>query len=203
VSKNLGIVKSKLTSAIALVACLAFGSFDLAFSESPKSTDPIKLAVHGTGNFVTTGILSAVLQKAGYKVEPVRAEYMGMWPGLESGDIDVAVEVWSSSAKALMEESTASGKTENLGETGLQGFDRWWFPSYVKEKCPGLPDWKALNELKRMPGCVNWRKAAVTALLRSVEQSCLHVFSIGLPRSSDACQLFHTHSGLAKAYRLK
>lgn len=139
---------NKLSLTIALLTGLAFSSpIDLAFGESPKSPEPIKIAVHDwTGNFITTGIISSVLEKAGYKIEPVRAEYMGMWPGLESGDIDVAIEVWSSSAKALMEASMATGKTESLGETGLQGFDRWWYPSYVKEKCPGLPDWHALND---------------------------------------------------------
>ena len=45
-----------------------------------------------------------------------------------------------------MDEATATGKVENLGETGMQAIEEWWYPAYMKEKCPGLPDWKALNE---------------------------------------------------------
>jgi len=28
----------------------------------------------------------------------------------------------------------------------MKAIEEWWYPSYMKEKCPGLPDWKALNE---------------------------------------------------------
>ncbi len=24
--------------------------------------------------------------------------------------------------------------------------EEWWYPTYMKEKCPGLPDWQALNK---------------------------------------------------------
>ena len=45
-----------------------------------------------------------------------------------------------------MEASLATGKTVDLGETGMVAIEEWWYPMYMKEKCPGLPDWKALNE---------------------------------------------------------
>lgn len=122
-----------------------------AYAEQPKSEEPIKIAVHDwTGNLITTGIAKAVLEKAGYKVEFIQAEYMGMWPGLESGDIDLAVEVWATSAGDLMRTSVDTGKTLNLGETGLMGLDRWWYPKYVEEKCPGLPDYQALNDCAQL-----------------------------------------------------
>ena len=28
----------------------------------------------------------------------------------------------------------------------MQAIEEWWYPLYMKEKCPGLPDWNALNE---------------------------------------------------------
>ena len=28
----------------------------------------------------------------------------------------------------------------------MQAKEEWWYPLYMKEKCPGLPDWKALND---------------------------------------------------------
>ncbi|WP_254453118.1 ABC transporter substrate-binding protein [Ruegeria atlantica] len=116
-------------------------------AEQQKSKEPIKIARHDwSGNLVTTGIAKAILEEAGYNVELLQAEYMGMWPGLESGDIHLAVEIWSTSAGELMEASVATGQTENLGEIGLTGLDRWWYPKYVQESCPGLPDWQALND---------------------------------------------------------
>ncbi|MBC8269695.1 MAG: ABC transporter substrate-binding protein, partial [Rhodospirillaceae bacterium] len=45
-----------------------------------------------------------------------------------------------------MDASLKTGKTENMGETGMQAIEEWWYPEYMKERCPGLPDWKALNK---------------------------------------------------------
>jgi glycine betaine/proline transport system substrate-binding protein len=31
----------------------------------------------------------------------------------------------------------------------MQAIEEWWYPTYMKEKCPGLPNWEALKE----PAC--------------------------------------------------
>ena len=69
--------------------------------------------------------------------------------GLKTGDLDVAMEIWETTGREAMDEATATGQVENLGETGMQAIEEWWYPAYMKEKCPGLPDWKALKE----PAC--------------------------------------------------
>ncbi|GIS98491.1 MAG: hypothetical protein CM1200mP26_02040 [Acidimicrobiales bacterium] len=28
--------------------------------------------------------------------------------------------------------------------------EEWWYPSYIEDVCPGLPDWQALNECAEM-----------------------------------------------------
>ena len=28
----------------------------------------------------------------------------------------------------------------------MQAIEEWWYPLYMKEKCPGLPDWEALKD---------------------------------------------------------
>ena len=45
-----------------------------------------------------------------------------------------------------MDEATATGNVVNLGSTGMNAIEEWWYPAYMKEVCPGLPDWKALND---------------------------------------------------------
>lgn len=40
----------------------------------------------------------------------------------------------------------ATGKVVNLGETGMIAKEEWWVPEYTLEKCPGLPNWEALNK---------------------------------------------------------
>lgn len=112
-----------------------------------ESTDPIKLTLHDwTGQLITTQLMGEVLKRAGYSVEYVQADYLAQFAGLESGDLHVAMEIWETTGREAMDAATASGKVENLGETGMQAKEEWWFPEYMKEKCPGLPNWEALKD---------------------------------------------------------
>jgi glycine betaine/proline transport system substrate-binding protein len=112
-----------------------------------ESKDPIKLTLHDwTGQLITTEIMGEVLKAKGYNVEYVVADYIAQFAGLEEGDLHVAMEMWETTGRDAMDASTATGKTENVGETGMQAIEEWWYPLYMKEKCPGLPDWKALND---------------------------------------------------------
>ncbi|MET4807858.1 ABC transporter substrate-binding protein [Limibacillus sp. MBR-115] len=112
-----------------------------------ESRDPIKLTLHDwTGQLITTQIMGEVLKKAGYNIEYVQADYIAQFAGLKSGDLHVAMEIWETTGRDAMDEATATGKVENLGETGMQAIEEWWYPTYMKEKCPGLPNWEALKE---------------------------------------------------------
>ncbi|HXV26392.1 MAG TPA: ABC transporter substrate-binding protein [Alphaproteobacteria bacterium] len=113
----------------------------------PESKDPIKLVLHDwTGQLLTTNLMGEILKKAGYNVEYVTADYLAQFPGLETGDLHVTMEIWATTGQEAMDKSLATGNTENLGETGMLAIEEWWYPAYMKERCPGLPDWKALNE---------------------------------------------------------
>lgn len=112
-----------------------------------ESKDPIKLTIHDwTGQLITTQLMGEVLKAKGYNIEYVEADYIAQFAGLEEGDLHVAMEMWETTGRDAMDASTATGKTENVGETGMQAIEEWWYPLYMKEKCPGLPDWKALNK---------------------------------------------------------
>lgn len=127
-------------------ALLMSASFLAAPLSAQESTDPIKLTLHDwTGQLITTQIMGEVLKKAGYSVEFVQADYLAQFAGLESGDLHVAMEIWETTGREAMDAATATGKVESLGETGMQAKEEWWFPEYMKEKCPGLPNWEALK----------------------------------------------------------
>jgi glycine betaine/proline transport system substrate-binding protein len=131
--------------AAALIA--AFGLAGGAHAQVPESEDPIKLTLHDwTGQLITTEIMGRVLQSMGYNVEYVQADYLAQFAGLESGDLHVAMEIWETTGKDAMEASLETGDTVDLGETGMEAIEEWWYPKYVKEDCPGLPDWEALND---------------------------------------------------------
>ena len=125
--------------------CLAVAS--VPAGAEVESGDPIKLTLHDwTGQLVTTKIMGEVLKKAGYNIEYVQADYIAQFAGLKTGDLHVAMEIWETTGRDAMDEATATGKVENLGETGMQAIEEWWYPAYMKEKCPGLPKWEALKD---------------------------------------------------------
>ena len=125
-----------------------------------ESSDPIKLTLHDwTGQLITTQLMGSVLQKAGYNVEYVQADYLAQFAGLESGDLHLAMEMWETTGREAMDAATATGKVVNLGPTGMKAKEEWWYPSYMVEKCPGLPNWEALKE----PACAEAFATAETA----------------------------------------
>src|SRR3546814_14104367 len=38
-----------------------------------------------------------------------------------------------------------AGRMVDLGSHTATTREDWWYPNYMEEICPGLPDWKALN----------------------------------------------------------
>ena len=73
---------------------------------------------------------------------------LALTTGLTNGDITVGVEFWDTTAGEAMTASDATGQTERLGALGPKAKEEWWYPLYMKEKCPGLPNWEALKDPK-------------------------------------------------------
>lgn len=131
------------------VAAVAAGSLlaGTAARAAVESTDPIIITIQDwTGEYITAHIIGSVLQQMGYNIKYQQADYLAQFAGLESGDLTIAPEMWETTGKDAMAASLKTGKTVDLGETGMVAKEEWWFPEYMKEKCPGLPDWKALNK---------------------------------------------------------
>ncbi len=136
------------SGARAICASIALGLFatlQTAVAE-PESTDPIVLAQEEwTGSAITTGIIKKLLEKEGYNVKTTPIDATAVFTALQTGDATFLTETWTSSTQPQVDAAVATGKVVVIGPTGLMGTDRYWFPDYVKAKCPGLPDWKALN----------------------------------------------------------
>jgi glycine betaine/proline transport system substrate-binding protein len=90
--------------------------------------------------------MGEVLKKAGLNVEYVQADYLAQFAGLQTGDLHVAMEMWETTGREAMDAATATGKVEVFGPTGMKAKEEWWYPTYMKEVCPGLPNWEALKD---------------------------------------------------------
>jgi glycine betaine/proline transport system substrate-binding protein len=137
-------------AAVGAIALTLGAMWGLPAGAEVESRDPIKLALNDwTGQLITTQLMGEVLKKAGYNIEYVQADYLAQFAGLKTGDLHVAMEIWETTGREAMDEAVGTGQVENLGETGMQAIEEWWYPTYMKEKCPGLPNWEALKE----PAC--------------------------------------------------
>jgi len=131
-----------LCGSVAVAAMLA----GPALAEVPESDDTIRIMTGDWTSISMQGeIMSLILQTVGYNTELVVADDSGRYPGFENGDLHIAMETWQTTQMQNLEKSVATGNVLDMGETGLQGVEDWWYPSYMKDRCPGLPDWEALK----------------------------------------------------------
>ncbi len=136
--------------AAAVCGFVATAHPERAAAGPPESPDAIKIALMDwTSVNVNANILGDILKRLGYNVEYVPADYLSvLTTGLTTGDVTVGLEFWDTTAGEAMKASDATGKTENIGKLGPKAKEEWWYPIYMKEKCPGLPNWEALKDPK-------------------------------------------------------
>src|SRR5439155_17780039 len=139
-----------LKGAVVGLAMLAATALTPMSASAVESNDPIKIALFDwTSVNINAKILGGILEKLGYTVEYPTGDYLSsLTTGLTNGDITVGVEYWDTTAGEAMKASDATGQTEKLGTLGPKAKEEWWYPIYMKEKCPGLPNWEALKDPK-------------------------------------------------------
>jgi len=150
----------RLAVGIALTGLVSTGmGMTAANADVPESKDPIKIVMMGySGDNIIMFIYGELIKKLGYNVEYTPADYIGQFTGVAAGDLHIASPGWDTTAKAVLKDAFESGDVLNMGDIGIAVNEDWWYPLYVKDKCPGLPDWKALLE----PECVKSLAVAET-----------------------------------------
>ena len=104
-----------------------------------ESKDPIKVVIMGySGDNIIMQIYGELIKKLGYNVEYTPADYIGQFAGMKSGDLHIGSPGWDTTAKDVMADAWGSGTVSNMGNIGISVFEDWWYPLYVKDKCPGL-----------------------------------------------------------------
>jgi glycine betaine/proline transport system substrate-binding protein len=136
------------TKVAALVACAFFAASETAVANNvPESADPIKVVLNDwTGQHVSSTIAGELLKKMGYNVEYVSAGAVPQFAGIAQGNLDFQTEIWTNNISDIYPKSVASGDITILGNLGLEPKEGWIYPPYMAEKCPGLPDYKALYD---------------------------------------------------------
>lgn len=156
----LGRFRSLAAGALIAGVAVVTGQPSAVKADVPESKDPIKVVIMGySGDNIIMNIYAKLIQKLGYNVELTPADYLGQFAGIEAGDLHIGSPGWDTTAKAVLAAAFKSGKVLNMGHMGIAVNEDWWYPLYVKEVCPGLPDWKALLK----PDCVKALSVTETA----------------------------------------
>jgi glycine betaine/proline transport system substrate-binding protein len=85
------------------------------------------------------------LQQRNYQVSFIEMSEDILWRALSRGRVHFQIEVWQSYEK-LLNQFVNKSRIEDLGKHSVTAIEEWWYPLYVEELCPGLPDWTALLE---------------------------------------------------------
>lgn len=141
--KRLGAV---MLTAGAFVLAVGMGIPGAAKAGVPESSDPIKLALNEwTGQHISTGVAGEILKRMGYNVDYVTAGYIPQMDALMDGTVTATLEIWELTIGEHYDRVMKSGKVDDLGDNGIVTREGWVYPGFAEEVCPGLPDWRALE----------------------------------------------------------
>lgn len=133
--------------ALGLAGLCSMSGAALADNDIPESDDTIRLALNEwTGQHITTRIAGEVLREMGYNVEYVTAGYIPQMEGIGRGNITATLELWEQTIGEHYHNAIETGNVVPMGDTGVVTREGFIYPPYLEDLCPGLPDYKALNE---------------------------------------------------------
>lgn len=134
-------------AAASAMACATVAASIPAQAEVPESGDPIRIVLNNwTSQVVLANVVGSVLDEMGYEVEYVPSDNQLQFAAMAGGDLTFQVEVWEGTHLTNFTKFVEEGTLTDAGTHEAITREEWWYPLYMEERCPGLPDWKALQE---------------------------------------------------------
>lgn len=138
--------RMKGLAALATAAILAFPA-----AHAAESSDPIIIPTHNwSSQIVMSHVVGQMFESMGYTVEYVSTDSQAVYEAVRLGDVTLELEVWEGAFGVAFTEAMAKGGIVEAGAHNAVTREDWWYPAYVAELCPGLPDYKALNACAEM-----------------------------------------------------
>ena len=115
------------------------------------AADPVKIPIHNwSSQIVGAQIVGKILNQAGFETEFISSDSQVVYTSMCEGDIHLVHEVWQGAFGVAFEKVVAEGCVIDAATHDAKTREEWWYPKYVEEQCPGLPDWEALNKCAEM-----------------------------------------------------
>jgi len=136
----------------AAVAVSVAGSLGLAGTAlAEDSQDPIIIPIHNwNSQIVMSNVVGQLFERMGNNVEYVSTDSQAVYEAVRNGDVHLEMEVWEGAFGASFNAAMEKGGIVDAGDHDAVTREDWWYPAYVAELCPGLPDWEALNACSEM-----------------------------------------------------
>ena len=127
------------------VLALALGWMNAANAKSCGSKDAIVIPTHNwSSQIVMSHVVGQLFEKIGCNVEYTSTDSQAVYEAVRLGDATLELEVWEGAFGVAFNKALDKGGIIDAGSHEAVTREEWWYPSYVAELCPGLPDWKAL-----------------------------------------------------------
>jgi glycine betaine/proline transport system substrate-binding protein len=134
--------KSVLLAATSIAALTMASS---AWAEGCGSDEAIIIPTHNwSSQIVMSHVVGQLLEKIGCTVEYTSTDSQAVYEAVRIGDATIELEVWEGSFATSFNAALDKGGIIDAGTHAAVTREEWWYPSYVEELCPGLPDWEAL-----------------------------------------------------------
>ena len=109
--------------------------------------DPIVLPLNDwPSQRLLSKIVGDKIIQLGYPVEYMPISYINQIGALRQGYVHFQVEMWQTYGDGDLSQAIKKGYIEDMGLHTANGREDWWYPDYVEDFCPGLPDWQALKK---------------------------------------------------------
>ncbi len=142
-------MKVRLLAAAAAFAIVLSPTVSIA--AAPEPDGPIIIVQNNwTSQLVLSTVVGNVLQSMGYKVEYATHDSQLQFKAIAEGKAHFQVEAWEGSMKQAFEKARDEHGMIDAGTHNAVTREEWWVPLYVLDKCPELPDWKALDKCATM-----------------------------------------------------
>lgn len=136
---------TRYLGALSLSLCLACPG--IAAAAAPESDEPIIVVQNNwTSQLVLSFVVGKVLEGMGYTIEYKPSDTQLQFTAIANGDMHFQVEAWEGSMATAFNKAKDGGGLVDAGSHDAVTREEWWYPSYMNETCPGLPDWKALDK---------------------------------------------------------
>jgi glycine betaine/proline transport system substrate-binding protein len=115
------------------------------------SSDPIIIPTHNwSSQIVMSHVVGQMFEEMGNTVEYVSTDSQAVYESVRLGDVTLELEVWEGAFGVVFNEALEKGGLHDAGDHDAVTREDWWYPDYVANLCPGLPDWEALNSCAEM-----------------------------------------------------